>query len=99
MKLYLQILSELDIYARVGSNTPLVLMDALAHVIDGGTLTVRFEAVIGSPIVCAICIRKAPSSGITSFLQLFLCEGDVCRVHGKQSFPSADREIKSLFCY
>ena len=71
VKLYLQILSELDIYARVGSNTPLVLMDALEHVIDGGTLTVRFEEVIGSPILCAICIRKAPSSGIPFFLQLF----------------------------
>lgn len=58
-----KILSELDIYARVGSNTPLVLMDAPARVIDGGTLTVRFEAVTGSPIVCAIIIRKAQSLG------------------------------------
>jgi kinesin family protein C2/C3 len=58
-----KILSELDIYARVGSNTPLVLMDAPAHVLDGGTLTLRFEAVTGSPIVCAICIRKAQSLG------------------------------------
>ncbi|KAH9309681.1 hypothetical protein KI387_037592, partial [Taxus chinensis] len=37
------ILSELDIYARVGANTPLVLMDAPANVIDGGNLTIRFE--------------------------------------------------------
>ncbi|KAH9313775.1 hypothetical protein KI387_022402, partial [Taxus chinensis] len=56
-----KILSELDIYARVGSNTPLILMDARAKITEHGTLTVRFQSVIGSPILCGICIRKAPS--------------------------------------
>ncbi|KAH9298872.1 hypothetical protein KI387_030554, partial [Taxus chinensis] len=57
------ILSELDIYACVGANMPLVRMDALVNVIDGGNLTIRFEAIIGSPIVSAICIRKTPHFG------------------------------------
>ncbi|KAH9304324.1 hypothetical protein KI387_008728, partial [Taxus chinensis] len=64
-----QILSELDIYARVGANTPLVLMDAPANVIDGGNLTIRFEAIIGSPIVSAICIRKTPHFGAKMNIQ------------------------------
>ena len=51
-------ISELDIYAWVGSNTPLFLMDTLTHVIDGGTLTLKFEAVTSSLIVCASYIRK-----------------------------------------
>ncbi|GLJ13213.1 hypothetical protein SUGI_0207810 [Cryptomeria japonica] len=55
-----KILSELDIYARVGSNTPLVLMDAKAMIAKDNTLTIRFQSVIGSPIVCGICIRKVP---------------------------------------
>ncbi|KAH9298908.1 hypothetical protein KI387_030590, partial [Taxus chinensis] len=63
------ILSELDIYARVGANTPLVLMDAPANVIDGGNLTIRFEAIIGSPIVSAICIRKTPHFGAKMNIQ------------------------------
>ena len=53
-----KIISELDIYARVGSNTPLVLMDTPAQVIDGGTLTLKSEAVTSSPIVCTSYIRK-----------------------------------------
>ena len=53
-----KILSELDIYAQVGSNTPLVLMDTLAQVFDGGNLTLKSEAITSSPIVCASYIRK-----------------------------------------
>ena len=54
-----KILSGLDIYARVGLNTPLVLLDARAKIIEGSALSVRFQSVVGSPIVCGICIRKA----------------------------------------
>ena len=43
----------------VGSNTPLVLLDARAKIIEGSALSVRFQSVVGSPIVCGICIRKA----------------------------------------
>ncbi|KAH9330488.1 hypothetical protein KI387_002596, partial [Taxus chinensis] len=64
-----KILSELDIYARVGANTPLVLMYGPANVIDGGNLTIRFEAIIGSPIVSAICIRKTPHFGAKMNIQ------------------------------
>ena len=49
----------MDIYARVGLNTPLVLLDARAKIIEGSAFSVRFHSVVGSPIVCGICNRKA----------------------------------------
>ena len=69
----MQILSGLDIYARVGSNTPLVLLDARAKIIEGSALSVRFQSVVGSPIVCGICIRKAPLLLGMYFFGLFSC--------------------------
>lgn len=52
-------LSELDIYARVGSNKSLVLSDLHCSVVNSnGGLSIRFEGVIGCPIVCGISIRK-----------------------------------------
>ncbi|KAI8005885.1 Kinesin-like protein KIN-14Q [Camellia lanceoleosa] len=46
-----------DIYARVGANKPLVIGDLKACV-SGDCLSIRFEGVTGSPIVCGISVRK-----------------------------------------
>ncbi|KAI3857410.1 hypothetical protein MKX03_024428 [Papaver bracteatum] len=54
-----KVLSELDIYARVGSNKSLVLSDLHCSVVNSNEgLSIRFEGVIGSPIVCGISIKK-----------------------------------------
>lgn len=50
----------------VGANRPLLLVDLRVVVVDDGLLKVRFEGINGSPVVCGICLRKAPLvSGIT----------------------------------
>ncbi|KAI3947610.1 hypothetical protein MKX01_034275, partial [Papaver californicum] len=54
-----KVLSELDIYATVGANKPLQLLDARVSVGESGTINLSFEGVSGTPIVSGICIRKA----------------------------------------
>nr|CAB3502251.1 unnamed protein product [Digitaria exilis] len=55
-----QILSELDVYAVVGGNKPLQVRDIRVTVDMNGVIMVNFKGVRGSPMVCGICIRKAP---------------------------------------
>ena len=59
----MQILSGLDIYARVGSNRPLVLLDARANIIEGSALSVRFQSVVGSPILWNLHSEGIPAFG------------------------------------
>ncbi|OIV93026.1 hypothetical protein TanjilG_20688 [Lupinus angustifolius] len=54
-----KVLSELDIFAVVGANKPLQLIDSRACVKDDGVILLRFESINGSPLVSGICIRKA----------------------------------------
>ncbi|KAL5209895.1 hypothetical protein ABZP36_005518 [Zizania latifolia] len=54
-----KILSELDVYAVVGGNKPLQVLDIRVTVESDGTAIINFKGVRGSPIVCGICIRKA----------------------------------------
>lgn len=69
--LELQILSGLDIYAVVGANKPLQLVDIRVSVVHNESVLIRFEGVCGSPTVSGICIRKAPAlSGILYLLSL-----------------------------
>ncbi|KAG8383643.1 hypothetical protein BUALT_Bualt04G0035300 [Buddleja alternifolia] len=56
----MQILSGFDIFSIVGSNKPLQLVDARVSIKDDGILALRFEGILGSPIVSGICVRKAP---------------------------------------
>ncbi|KAJ7560229.1 hypothetical protein O6H91_04G119000 [Diphasiastrum complanatum] len=58
-----KVVSELDVYGRVGSNKPLVLSNLRATVKDG-TLKIRLEGVVGSPMINGICVRTAPPLGI-----------------------------------
>lgn len=62
VELLLQVVSCLDIYARVGANRPLVIPDLKTFVNGDEGLTIRFEGVTGSPIVCGISIRKDSSA-------------------------------------
>jgi kinesin family protein C2/C3 len=60
-----QVLSQLDVYAVVGGNRPLQVRDIRATVEMNGAIMVDFKGVRGSPMVCAICIRKAPVLTVT----------------------------------
>ncbi|MQL87822.1 hypothetical protein Taro_020378 [Colocasia esculenta] len=60
---FLQVVSGVDIYAQVGSNQPLVLSDLRASVRGEEGLTIRFEGVMGNPLVCGLSIRNEISKG------------------------------------
>ncbi|XP_057812317.1 kinesin-like protein KIN-14Q isoform X2 [Salvia miltiorrhiza] len=53
-----KVVSCLDIYEKVGSHVPLVISDLQAYIDGGDGLSIRFEGVIGVPIVSGIFIRK-----------------------------------------
>ncbi|KAL5716224.1 hypothetical protein ACHQM5_017945 [Ranunculus cassubicifolius] len=53
-----KVVSSLDIYAQVGSNKPLILSDLRAYVNGKDGLLIRFQGVVGKPIVCGISVRK-----------------------------------------
>lgn len=55
-----KVVSELDIYAIVGANKPLQLVDFRVPVRSDGVITIRFEGVDGGSIVSGICIKEAP---------------------------------------
>ncbi|WOL07891.1 hypothetical protein Cni_G16641 [Canna indica] len=61
-----KVVSGLDIYAQVGSNLSLVLSDMRALVIHDEGLLIRFEGVVGQPIVSGILVRQDFSAGRTS---------------------------------
>ncbi|XP_073039673.1 kinesin-like protein KIN-14Q [Primulina eburnea] len=89
--IYLQeqkVISSLDIYASVGANKALVISDLKTYVDRDNVLSIRFEGVNGSPIICGISIRKDSSEifgdgkllgrvGSTGMLQFKLSK-DIC---------------------
>ncbi|CAN0891181.1 Kinesin-like protein KIN-14Q [Linum grandiflorum] len=64
-----KVVSDLDIFAQVGANNPLVISDLKASVGYGEKLSIRFEGVTGTPILCAISVTKddSASTGEASF--------------------------------
>ncbi|KAK4374008.1 hypothetical protein RND71_004685 [Anisodus tanguticus] len=64
-----KVISSLDIFARVDANKPLLISDLEARVDGEEGISIRFEGVIGMPIVSAISIRKH-SSRSTGELEL-----------------------------
>ncbi|KAG5059177.1 hypothetical protein JHK87_000206 [Glycine soja] len=59
-----KVLSELDIYAVVGANKPLQMVDSRVSVKDDGVILIRFESISGSPVVSGICIRRATKASV-----------------------------------
>lgn len=59
----MQVLSDFDIFAIVGANKPLQLVDSRVSVKEGGALVIRFEGINGSPVVSGICVRRASNAG------------------------------------
>ncbi|CAN6285982.1 unnamed protein product [Urochloa humidicola] len=60
-----KILSQLDVYAVVGGNRPLQVRDIRVTVEMNGAIMVSFKGVRGSPMICGMCIRKAPLLTVT----------------------------------
>ncbi|GLT46908.1 hypothetical protein SLA2020_206350 [Shorea laevis] len=56
-----KVLSDFDIFSVVGANKPLQVVDSRVSVKEDGIIVIRFEGVSGSPMVCGICIRRAPN--------------------------------------
>ncbi|CAJ1931207.1 unnamed protein product [Sphenostylis stenocarpa] len=80
-----KVLSELDIYAVVGANKPLQLVDSRVSVKDDGLILIRFEGIFGSPVVNGICIRRATKDSVPP----------VTSDHIKCSYCAAQIEIPS----
>ncbi|KAM3283226.1 kinesin-like protein KIN-14R [Capsicum chacoense] len=57
-----KVLSDFDIFSVVGANKPLQLVDSRVSIKENGILVIKFEGIIGSPVVSGICIRKAPKA-------------------------------------
>ncbi|XP_024974589.1 kinesin-like protein KIN-14R [Cynara cardunculus var. scolymus] len=54
-----KVLSDFDIFSVVGANKPLQLVDLRVSVKNTEAIIIRFEGMIGSPLVSGICIRRA----------------------------------------
>ncbi|KAL5556600.1 hypothetical protein UlMin_038836 [Ulmus minor] len=59
-----KVLSDFDIFAVVGANKPLQLVDLRVSVKEDGIVVLRFDGVIGSPSVSGIGIRRAPKVSV-----------------------------------
>ncbi|CAK7339648.1 unnamed protein product [Dovyalis caffra] len=57
----MRVLADFDIFAIVGANKPLQLVDSRVWVKEDGVLLIRFEGINSSAVVSGICIRKAPN--------------------------------------
>ncbi|GLU20244.1 hypothetical protein SLE2022_364540 [Rubroshorea leprosula] len=56
-----KVLSDFDIFSVVGANKALQVVDLRVLVKEDGIIVIRFEGDSGSPMVCGICIRRAPN--------------------------------------
>ncbi|CAN8283918.1 unnamed protein product [Cochlearia groenlandica] len=76
-----KVLSDFDIFSVVGANRPLLLVDLRVVVMDDGLITVRFEGINGSPVVCGICLRKAPQVSVLRTSQDYIkCENCATKI-------------------
>uniref|UniRef100_A0A7N0T4S7 Kinesin motor domain-containing protein n=1 Tax=Kalanchoe fedtschenkoi TaxID=63787 RepID=A0A7N0T4S7_KALFE len=71
-----KVLSEFDIFAVVGSNKPLQIVNLRASVKDDGVMRLRFNGINGSPLVSGICIKKATNTSGTHHRahESFMCK-------------------------
>ncbi|TYH38301.1 hypothetical protein ES332_D12G101400v1 [Gossypium tomentosum] len=67
-----KVLSDFDIFSVVGANKPLQVVGLRVSVKEDGLIALRFEGVIGSPMVCGICVRKTQNIPVTQGSQEYL---------------------------
>ncbi|KAL6552106.1 Kinesin-like protein KIN-14R [Orobanche gracilis] len=86
----MRILSGLDIFSIVGSNKPLQLVGARVSVKNDGILLLRFEGIVGSPVVSGICIRRAPNVSDSHMdREYFVCTNCSAEIE----YPSAQKKV------
>ncbi|XP_024639990.1 kinesin-like protein KIN-14R isoform X2 [Medicago truncatula] len=101
-----KVLSELDIYAAVGVNKPLQLIDCRATVKDDGVILIRFESLNGRPVVSGICIRRASKESVppvpSDFIECNYCAAQIeipssqIKVMQTKSTAKYENKIKEL---
>ncbi|KAL8472256.1 hypothetical protein ACS0TY_029466 [Phlomoides rotata] len=85
-----KILSDFDIFSIVGSNKPLQLVGAKVAIKDDGILVLRFEGILGSPVVSGICVRRAPKSSVTQVPhECFVCKN----CSNESEHPSVQKKV------
>ncbi|XP_004250527.1 kinesin-like protein KIN-14R [Solanum lycopersicum] len=88
-----KVLSDFDIFSVVGANKPLQFVDSRVSIKDNGILLIRFEGIIGSPVVSGICIRKAPkASASQAEHDRLTCKNCATEI----DFPSAQKKVARL---
>ncbi|GAA0168157.1 microtubule binding motor protein [Lithospermum erythrorhizon] len=88
-----KVLSDFDVYSIVGANRSLQLVDSRVFIKDDGVLLLKFEGVIGSPIVSGICIRRAMCTSVNQLQHDSL----VCKkCASEMEFPSAQWKVTQL---
>ncbi|KAF7139372.1 hypothetical protein RHSIM_Rhsim07G0213200 [Rhododendron simsii] len=84
------VVSELDIYAVVGANKPLQLVDVRVTVGEDGMIQIRFEGVNGNPVVSGICIKVAHKVLASQVKQGgFVCKNCAAEI----DVPSAENKL------
>ncbi|KAG5541912.1 hypothetical protein RHGRI_021665 [Rhododendron griersonianum] len=84
------VVSELDIYAVVGANKPLQLVDVRVTVGEDGMIQIRFEGVNGNPVVSGICIKEAHKVLASQVKQGgFVCKNCAAEI----DVPSAENKL------
>ncbi|KAJ6337684.1 hypothetical protein OIU76_007377 [Salix suchowensis] len=101
-----KVISELDVYSIVGANKPLQVVDVRVSVGEDGVIFMRFDGVVGSPIVSGIYIKQAtelPKSTVKK--ELLLCNNcsaevkassDQNRVTRTNSLAKYEKKIEEL---
>lgn len=101
-----KVISELDVYSIVGANKPLQVVDVRVSVGEDGVIFMRFDGVVGSPIVSGIYIKQAtelPKSSVKQ--ELLLCNNcaaevkvssDQNRVMRTNSLARYEKKIEEL---
>ncbi|KAJ4781535.1 Kinesin-like protein [Rhynchospora pubera] len=94
-----KVVSGLDVYEKVGGNKPLVLPNLKASVKGKEGLSIRFEGLVGKPIVCGIsvhgecnCSSEIEDETVTK-LQKENCEG--CQKI-KREYEMAQRDLEKI---
>ncbi|CAN4126807.1 unnamed protein product [Withania somnifera] len=88
-----KVLSDFDIFSVVGANKPLQLVDSRVSIKEKGTLVIKFEGIIGSPLVSGICVRKAPKAlASQAGNDRLTCKNCAAEI----DFPSAQKKVARL---
>ncbi|XP_071907268.1 kinesin-like protein KIN-14Q isoform X2 [Coffea arabica] len=89
-----KVVSSLDIYARVGGNRPLVLLDIEARVEGEEGLSIRLEGVVGNPILCGISISCRDVNSLAAMGIPYIPQ---CKSLKDTGNDTADKEFQRLY--